>query len=94
MGLLHWFIEQWRQYKVRYALEMSDRWESIGHETPFYGGGDTGNVPKWVLHAYKKCHIHHTGIAYYFKGGHYQYKIVESGQGGGDHIFYRRLRKR
>jgi hypothetical protein len=87
MGLLSWLhIEQHKPQIDKYD------WEVIGSESPVVGSEHTENVPSWVLRAYEKCHIHHDGVAYNFNGKHYQYKVVESGQGGGYHTFYRRLR--
>ena len=86
VGFLAWFRSR------RDTPEGGRGWEVIGSEAPFIGSERTENVPEWVLRTYSRCHVHHDGVVYRFQGNHYQYKVVESGQGGGYHTFYRRLR--
>ena len=85
-------IVSWIKAQFKSEDRSTYEWEEIGSKMPIHGGDNVSNVPKWVLKAYSKTDVHHDGVVCRFNGNTYQYKVVESGQGGGYATFYRRLK--
>jgi hypothetical protein len=81
MKVFSWLQEQFKK-DDKLVFFSEHEWECI----------EDHKVPRWLLRAYNNIDTHHDGLIYRFNGKHYQYKVVESGQGGAVYIFYRRLK--